>query len=349
MRASLLLGLMRAPQSGTREEKEPIESRRSAARQKRKGAALWARVGLAGAVYALGVFGCAPLVSDALLGCADETNLESQITSCSRAIRSGQLTDEALTLALNCRGNAYRETGRYDEAIKDFDRVLRLSPRDAGALTNRGLAYAGKGDDDRAVQDYTEALGPSLDYAPAFVNRGYARMRRGDYTRAVMDFEEALRLDVTLFGAFMGRGWARFFQGQFAPAAGDFARVVELRPTDLPWPLWLYLARRRAGEEGRAELAESARRLDLSRWPGPVVALFLGHATPEAVLSSAEHSDAKKTLEQRCEAYFFLGELALLQGERSEAVRLFQAVLATRVRDFMEYHAAQVELRRLPP
>jgi len=122
-----------------------------------------------------------------------------------------------------------------------------------------------------------------------------------------------------------------------------------LEPSDPYAVLWLYLARARAGEDGRGDLATQATRLNLSKWPGPVLALYLGNAAPEALLPAARDSDPKKQREQQCEAYFYLGQQALLRGDRAEAIRLFRAAVDTGVTDFIEYQGAQMELKRLSP
>ena len=58
-------------------------------------------------------------------------------------------------------------------------------------------------------------------------------------------------------------------------------------------------------------------------------------------------TDPKKNSEQHCEAYFYLGQRALLRGDQTEAIRLFKAAIETGVIRMVEYFGAQVELTRL--
>ena len=247
--------------------------------------------------------------------CATTPDLDLRTQYCSRAIQSSQLSGTNLATAFIIRGDAYEAKEDYDRAIQDYDQALRLNPTSAAAFLGRATAYDRKGDPDRAIQDYNQVL------------------------RLVPTDAEALR----------ARGILRFVLGQYAAAQPDLAEAAALNPTDAYAPLWRYLARARAGQEGRADLAASAQRLDLATWPGPVVALYLGNTTPEALLAAARNSDPQTQREQQCEAYFFLREQALLRGDHAEALRLFRATLDTGVTRFFQYDAARAELRRLSP
>jgi tetratricopeptide (TPR) repeat protein len=44
----------------------------------------------------------------------------------------------------NGRGNAYYKKGRYEEAIADYDRAIKLRPGYRDALRNRDIAYRRK-------------------------------------------------------------------------------------------------------------------------------------------------------------------------------------------------------------
>jgi lipoprotein NlpI len=74
----------------------------------------------------------------------------------------------------------------------------------------------------------------------------------------------------------------------------------------------------------RSRLAEATAQIDMTSWPAPVVRLYLGQMTPGAVLAAADDADAGVKRRQVCEANFFLGEIALQQGTKEEAARLFR-------------------------
>jgi len=249
--------------------------------------------------------------------------------------------------AFNNRGRVYIIKGDYVRAIQDYDQALRLRPDYQYAFYNRGDAYQGKGDYDRAVQDYDQAIRLNPRDAEAIENRGRAYDKKGNNDRAIQDYDEAVRLKPDYADAFINRGLLRFSLGQFGPAQADFARVLELNPSDSWSALWLYLARSRNGQDARSELEKNVTQLKLTAWPAPVIGLYLGKATPQAILSAAGDSDAVRDRVQHCQAYFYLGQRALIAGKGAEAENLFRKAIDTGVTNSAEYTASQAELKRL--
>ena len=80
----------------------------------------------------------------------------SAIDYCTRAIDSGELSDDDLVTALLNRGVALKSTGEHDRAIEDYTRALAIVPDDALLYQNRANAYREKGDIAPAL---AEALG----------------------------------------------------------------------------------------------------------------------------------------------------------------------------------------------
>jgi|ERR1035437_1766271 lipoprotein NlpI len=269
------------------------------------------------------------------------------IGGCTALIQSGLENNSNLSTLFFNRGNAYRHMGDFDRSIQDYDQAVRLNPGSAPAFDNRGLAYTLKGDYDRAIADFDQALLLNPSNTTAYNNRAAVYMRKGDLDRAIADYDQALRFQPNNATALNGRGRAFLYLGRFAAAQESFAAVRKLDISDPYSAIWLYLATARAAQDGRHELEKSTEQISLTAWPGPVINLYLGKVTQNAVLSSAGDPDAKKDREQHCEAYFYLGEFALSGGARSKAKRLFQQSFDTGVFWFIEYAGAQVELKRL--
>jgi lipoprotein NlpI len=304
---------------------------------------------------------------------------DEAIAACTRAINSGGWAGSGLVWAYNDRGNAYRSKGDndraiqdYDQAIgldpnnaypyngrgvayqrkgdndramRDYDQAIRLDPNFAAPYTNRGNAYRVKGDNDRAIQDYDQAIRLDPRLAIAYNNRGNAYRSKGDNDRAIADYSEAIRLDPNYAHPYASRGRLYFFSKAVAMAEADFKKASEIDPKYAYAALWLDLIERRI--DVPSHLADAATQLDMTAWPAPLVRLYLGQMTPADVLAAAQNADARKMKDQVCEANFYSGELALLQGKRGEAIRLFRLAAADCPPDFVESAAATAELKGL--
>jgi lipoprotein NlpI len=85
----------------------------------------------------------------------------------------------------------------------------------------------------------------------------------------------------------------------------------------------------------------------MTKWPGPVIGLYLGQMTPKAVLAAADDPDANKKKGQVCEANFYTGELVLQRGAKDEARRLFRLAADDCPKNSDERSAANAELKAL--
>jgi lipoprotein NlpI len=235
--------------------------------------------------------------------------------------------------------------GDYDRAIKDYDQAIQLDPKFAGAYSNRGSAYANKGDYDRAIKDYDQSIQLDPKLAGAYSNRGNAYMRKGDYDRAVKDYDQAIQLDPKDASAYFNRGLLNLYAGDLPKAHADLTHASELDPKDAYKALWLDIIGQRNNVPSR--LPQALATIDMTAWPAPVIRLFLGKMTPVALLSAADDPDAEKKKGQVCEANFYSGQLALRTGAKGEAARLFRLAAKDCPKAFVEWYAANAELKAL--
>src|SRR5262249_26315514 len=160
---------------------------------------------------------------------------------------------------------------------------------------DRGTAWQAKGDFDRAIADYDEAirLDPgsgltqlSSQYSLAYANRASAWLAKGDFAHAVADYGEALRLEPKNVSAYFARGRHNLYRGALQRALAALGQASELNPKWGYRALWLDIANRRSN--GSSRLADATQQVDMTKWPAPVIRLYLGESTPEAVLAAAD-------------------------------------------------------------
>ena len=60
--------------------------------------------------------------------------------------------------ALERRGFAYRSAKKFDEAVEDYTKLIKKSPKDAEAYRRRGVAYSEGGKHKEADEDFEEVL-----------------------------------------------------------------------------------------------------------------------------------------------------------------------------------------------
>jgi PQQ-dependent catabolism-associated CXXCW motif protein len=257
--------------------------------------------------------------------------------------------DQAIKLAPNSaiyhdnRGDAYYGKKDYDHAFNDYDQAIKFDPNNASYHDDRGLVYYRKKDYDHAISDYDQAI--TLDPNKAFYynNRGIIYIAAGDYDHAVQDFSKAIALQKADPVGYWNRARAEFYWDKLAAAADDLTVVVKLAPKFPKGVIWLHIVRMRAGEIDASEFA-NASKLDQTIWPGPIVGLFLGSVTPDAVRAAAQAADDP---DQLCDADFYIGIYQGAKGDQDGARQSFQSAENSCPHGYAENEAAALELTRI--
>jgi lipoprotein NlpI len=207
------------------------------------------------------------------------------------------------------------EKASGDEAIAACTRVIenrRTSRQDrAESYHNRGLAYGANGDLDRAIADHSEAIRLAPKDADAHFDRGLAYLNSGNPAKALADVRQASKLD----------------------------------PSDAYHAIWVDIIGYRNNVPSR--LSKAIAKIDMTEWPAPVIRLFLGQMSPAAVLAAADDPDDTKKTNQVCEANFYSGEWALRAAAKDEATRLFRLAASDCPRGFIEWSAANAQLKAM--
>jgi lipoprotein NlpI len=273
-------------------------------------------------------------------------NPDLAIQHCTRAIESGKFSGVPLARLLYNRGIEWATRNQFDRAIADYDASIRIDPKFAEVFDSRASACAHLGDPDKAIADYNTALGLNPKSAGALGGRAVEWMVKGEFARAVADFDAALKLDAKSPSALFGRGRAYFYSGDGARAVADIENAMRIEPNQYT-AMWLYIARKRAGNPDAEEWLNSATSGDRAGWPGPLVVLYLGRTDVASVMAAATDRDAKRQAEQRCEANFYTAQWHLLRDERDRAIALLKEAQGGCPKDFLEHEGAVAELRRL--
>lgn len=168
---------------------------------------------------------------------------------------------------------------------------------------------------------------------------------RSDLEQIIAYYNAAIKADPKDDDAYFHRGLANFYAGATSQALTDLGRASRLDPTYAYYPLWIDIINKRGNRP--SQLSQGIAQVDMGKWPAPVIRMFLGEATPAQVLAAADDPDPKTKQGQLCEANFYSGEIALQQGAREDAARLFHLAANNCTREFAEGGAARSELAAL--
>jgi tetratricopeptide (TPR) repeat protein len=259
--------------------------------------------------------------------------------------------DPKYAVAYANRGFADRAKRDLDRAIADFSQAITLNAKLDSAYNGRGETYQGKGDLDRAMADYNQAITLDPKFASAYANRALVYEDKGDLDHAMADYNQAIALDPNFAFAYFARSGANFYSGHGGAAVDDAAKAVKLDPANDIFVVALYVARVRAGQSGGwDEFVANTQKLDKSEWPYPIIGVYLGSVTPEALSASAQsapNEDVRHTWV--CQEDFFLAMLRQSKGPKDQARALFQSAADTCPQDYTGYAEAKFELKANSP
>lgn len=127
------------------------------------------------------------------------------------------------------QGKEYYNKQMYDEAIKEFTKVIVITHNDCPeTYVYRGRAYAKKNEFAQAVSDYSLAIKIKRDYTKAYVYRGRAYGAMGDYKKALFDYEQAIRIDPHNAEAFYNRAKTFFSAKEYDKSWEDVNKAEAL-------------------------------------------------------------------------------------------------------------------------
>ncbi len=255
------------------------------------------------------------------------------------------------------------QAGDLDGALKGADQLIELGRTPATWMFFKAQLFAKHNHLERAIEQYTvlTRVSPARGTAnpgAAHYYRGHAHRRQREYAKALADYDKAVEYtgseNVDPWILYQ-RATPLWILGRHDDALRDYERVRALvgKP--------LYSEARRVlilDELGRH--SESARVLKAALdevdkpWLRQIFRCLAGAITPGEL---AAGGGADLTLEQRCEAYYYAGEVCLRSGELDQARTWFQRCVDTGVEfdldtaaltPMNEYELAQWRLSTLP-
>ena len=156
-----------------------------------------------------------------------------KIASTKQAIPVPPIKDPKTAKEFNQRGEWHFEAGRYDEALADFSRALKLAPGTAEFMSNRGWVYYQQDDPETAMLEFDEAIEQDPTFVLAYWGRAAVRSGEGEWDAAIKDYSQAIRNSSDkreLAELYTERGDTNHSAGNVRKALRDFERATQKDP-----------------------------------------------------------------------------------------------------------------------
>lgn len=238
---------------------------------------------------------------------------EVALARLTEVIQRAELTDEQRAKLFYDRGVMYDSVGLRSLARLDFNRALTLKPDMEDAYNFLGIHYTQLQEFEQAYEAFDSALDLSPEHEYAYLNRAIA-LYYGERAHLAVD-------DIQTF-----------YKGQ----QSDPYRL-----------LWLYIIEQQVNKSTALDgLKQRSSNISDDVWAKQIVRLYSGEITQQAFIRDITKNvrSNKEFSERLCEAYFYLGKLNLMNGDKRSAANFYKLALSTNVYEFVEHRYAKLEL-----
>ena len=138
--------------------------------------------------------------------------------------------DSGFTAAYYNRGITFYITGDYQNAIRDFKRIIQLDSTYSTAYTNLGLSYFKLDDYNKAIDQLSAALKKGEKNLVIFTTRGLCYQKLNNYDDAVKDYSRAIEIDSNSFMSYSNRAECYKHLKKQNEVINDYKKLIELKP-----------------------------------------------------------------------------------------------------------------------
>ncbi len=135
--------------------------------------------------------------------------------------------DEDKNLA---EGTDFFKQGKYQEAIKSFEKVTYKFPENSQAFFNLGLSHLRSGDIDEAIISIEKAIELKPDLVEAYFALGECYFTKEDSDKAMVAFSKASELQPDNANAYYNLGIIYYKYNKTEEALISFEKSIELNP-----------------------------------------------------------------------------------------------------------------------
>jgi tetratricopeptide (TPR) repeat protein len=138
--------------------------------------------------------------------------------------------DPSIPIVWCSKGTALLDLENYEEAIENYDRSLQLDPEMSFAWGLRGIAFHKLGKYGEAIASYDRALEIKPQDEASWYNRGLALANLGRYEEAIANYNRTLEIKLDHWEALSSRGVSLIYLGRYEEAVASYDSVLEIDP-----------------------------------------------------------------------------------------------------------------------
>lgn len=153
--------------------------------------------------------------------------LDKAKTNCEKALGA----DPKLAEAHVCLGNLYNDTGKYKEAVEEFQRALALDHENVDALGGLGLAFERLRNPAAAEETYKKAIAQHPQYWAVYNWLGAFYYSQARYVDAVPMFQKVIALTPDNQRGYNNLGGIFVMEGKYSDAIPPLRKATELAPS----------------------------------------------------------------------------------------------------------------------
>jgi len=127
-------------------------------------------------------------------------------------------------------GDAMYSRGRFFMACVQYEKALALEPETIGVLVKKGMALLAGDKNDEAVEQFNDVLKKNPDSALAYEGLGMAYFKKKDYDRGISNLQRSLELDCGLWKAHNILGTIYDRQERHNLAIQSYKTALKIKP-----------------------------------------------------------------------------------------------------------------------
>lgn len=192
------------------------------------------------------------------------------IAACDRALATGNRPPEKLSTIYQQRGQAYKQKGDLEAALRDYEKAAELDPKNASVIVNLGFFYLDRKDFDRSRSYFDKAI--ELEPKYGYEARAQLFVAKGQYDSALADLDKVIELNAPHDAdpewgfnnalAYADRCSLHILRKDYKNALADCDKAISLNPKDEAAHIKRADIRRLSGDT-QAALADLAKAFEL--------------------------------------------------------------------------------------